>query len=96
MRIALGKLDTANANTVLEVLKDIIQISRSKPALVKSHMATIYSACAKLVLHPRSPISTAGCHIAGELFQTIQCTSRPVFDELVSVLFRRTVTGTEA
>jgi hypothetical protein len=90
LMIALRKLENTEWDTVLEGMQDVIQISRCNPGLVKKIMPQIYICCSSLVLNPRLQVSTAGCQMAQELFQTMQCGVGPAFYEIVSSLLRRT------
>lgn len=59
-------------------MQDISQILRCNPALVEEHLTTIYGFLSSAVLNSRSKLARAACQMAQYIFETVQCTTRPV------------------
>jgi hypothetical protein len=59
-------------------MQDISQILRCNSALVDEHLVAMYDILSKIIASGWLKLAKEGCYLAQEIFQTVQCTTRPV------------------
>ncbi|XP_050451349.1 TOG array regulator of axonemal microtubules protein 2-like [Cataglyphis hispanica] len=72
-------------NTIPALIK-LMHVSRIQPEMLDSSMPRIYRSLCSLLKNTRPHVIRTVCQVAMELYKTVQCTQRPEFDELVSML----------
>ncbi|XP_024944141.1 uncharacterized protein LOC107270818 isoform X2 [Cephus cinctus] len=90
LRQSIAKLKQNQWESSTEAILDIIQISRYYPEMLDPNMSLINRSLCSLMRNTRPHIVRTASKVAMELFETIKCTQRPEFDELVAILLQKT------
>ncbi|XP_012061208.1 PREDICTED: uncharacterized protein LOC105624458 [Atta cephalotes] len=86
LKRAMHSLKQDQWQSSVSALTKLMHISRIQPELLDSNMPRIYRTLCSLLRNTRPHVVRTACHIAMELYKTVQCTQRPEFDELASML----------
>ncbi|GAB1859315.1 TOG domain-containing protein [Camponotus japonicus] len=86
LKHALQSLKQDQWQSTIPALIKLMHISRIQPELLDSSMPRIYRSLCSLLKNTRPHVVRTVCQVAMELYKTVQCTQRPEFDELVSML----------
>ncbi|XP_029156151.1 uncharacterized protein LOC114928952 [Nylanderia fulva] len=86
LKHALQSLKQGQWQSTIPALIKLVHISRIQPELLDSNMPRIYRSLCSLLKNTRPHVVRSVCQVTMELYKTVQCTQRPEFDELVSML----------
>ncbi|RLU24095.1 hypothetical protein DMN91_004304 [Ooceraea biroi] len=86
LKFALQSLKQDQWQSAVPALIKLVHISRIQPELLDSNMPRVYRTLCSLLRNTRPHVVRTVCQVAMELYKTMQCTQRPEFDELASML----------
>lgn len=86
LKHALQSLKQDQWQSTIPALIKLMHVSKIQPELLDSSMPRIYRSLCSLLKNTRPHVVRTVCQVAMELYKTVQCTQRPEFDELVSML----------
>ncbi|XP_050053434.1 uncharacterized protein LOC114132480 isoform X2 [Aphis gossypii] len=84
------RLKNTNSEEHIRAISDAVQVARNHQKLLKPHINLINQKIVQFLNSQRIVYVRLACQSAGELFRTMRCTDRPLFDNIVTGLMNRT------
>ncbi|XP_022166455.1 uncharacterized protein LOC111031002 [Myzus persicae] len=84
------RLKNTNSEEHIRAISDAVQVARNHQKLLKPHINLINQKIVQFLNSQRIFYVRLACQSAGELFRTMRCTDRPLFDSIVTGLMNRT------
>ncbi|XP_050436683.1 uncharacterized protein LOC126843302 [Adelges cooleyi] len=90
MKSVLNRFRNINIEDHKRALCDAVQIARYHADVLRPHLNAISMKLVDFLNNQRVQNVRLACQSAGELFRTMRCTDRPMFDNIVVALMYRT------
>ncbi|XP_050528085.1 uncharacterized protein LOC126898189 [Daktulosphaira vitifoliae] len=90
IKLIINRLKNNNLEDHKKALCDAVQLARHHPDILKPNMKIINTKVIDFLNYQRIQVVRLACQTAGELFRTMRCVDRPIFDHIVVGLMCKT------